>query len=241
MTYTAEQIAEVCHEANRALQRIHDRLGVPGIPVATHWAAFPEPERQGVIAGVRLAMDGASPERLHNEWCDGKLRDGWRHGTVKDTAAKTHPCLVPYDELPLAQRHKDALFAAIVAALAPPAAQPVTLADIAEAALAPYTGQVTRTTPRLGDVVHYVSYGTPGSEYESVCRAAIVTEASEVNAVAKVCVLNPTGVFFSNWLDQDQGTYSAGEREVKAGESLPAITCADLDFGGGTWHLPHGS
>lgn len=30
--------------------------------------------------------------------------------------------------------------------------------------------------PRIGDVVHYVSYGTPGGEYTSECRAAVVTE-----------------------------------------------------------------
>jgi len=33
------------------------------------------------------------------------------------------------------------------------------------------------TLPTVGRVVHYVSYGTPGGEYTSQCRAAMVTEA----------------------------------------------------------------
>jgi hypothetical protein len=33
-----------------------------------------------------------------------------------------------------------------------------------------------RVKPSIGRVVHYTSYGTPGGEYSSQCRAAIVTE-----------------------------------------------------------------
>lgn len=40
------------------------------------------------------------------------------YGEVKDGEAKTHPCLVPYEQLPPAQRLKDDLFAAIVRTLA---------------------------------------------------------------------------------------------------------------------------
>jgi len=36
---------------------------------------------------------------------------------AKDAVAKTHPCLVDYDDLPPAQQAKDALFAAVVLAL----------------------------------------------------------------------------------------------------------------------------
>jgi hypothetical protein len=36
---------------------------------------------------------------------------------VKDPDAKTHPCILPYHELPLEQRLKDSLFMAIVHAL----------------------------------------------------------------------------------------------------------------------------
>jgi hypothetical protein len=38
---------------------------------------------------------------------------------VQDQAAKTHPCLVSFADLPEEQRRKDALLVAIVQALAP--------------------------------------------------------------------------------------------------------------------------
>ena len=38
-------------------------------------------------------------------------------------------------------------------------------------------------TPSVGRVVHYVSYGTPGGEYTSQCRAAIVAGVPDVVAV----------------------------------------------------------
>lgn len=46
-----------------------------------------------------------------------KIEDGWVYGDEKDTEKKTHPCLVPYEELPEFQKKKDALFQAIVDAL----------------------------------------------------------------------------------------------------------------------------
>ena len=54
----------------------------------------------------------------------------------------------------------------------------------------------------VGQVVHYVSYGTPGGEYRSACRAAILSEVSgEVRDVVGLVVLNPTGIFFRSLAD----------------------------------------
>lgn len=43
----------------------------------------------------------------HDRWMAAKRRDGWRHGPTKDSDAKTHPCLVPYDQLPPDEQEKD--------------------------------------------------------------------------------------------------------------------------------------
>lgn len=62
-------------------------------------------------------------------------------------------------------------------------------------------------TPTVGRVVHYQSYGTPGGEYPSVPRAAIITAVSTTLLVESappdglpmvdLCVLNPEGMFFN--------------------------------------------
>jgi len=108
----ASAIARVCHEANRALQI---EAGDPA--VSPSWDEAPEWQRASAVEGVAEARAGATPEQLHDSWCDSKVRDGWSFGAVKDAEAKTHPCLVPYDELPEDQRRKDAVFGAIVGAL----------------------------------------------------------------------------------------------------------------------------
>ena len=105
-----KDIARVCHEANRALQIIQ------GDP-APHWEDAPEWQIASAIEGVARAIGGDGPEQLHESWCDFKRQDGWRFGEVKDAGAKTHPCLVPYADLPDDQKIKDHVFAAIVTAL----------------------------------------------------------------------------------------------------------------------------
>lgn len=52
--------------------------------------------------------------------------------------------------------------------------------------------------PSVGRTVHYQAYGTPGGEFKSVPRAAIVTEVFDaVAGDVALCVLNPTGLFFN--------------------------------------------
>ncbi|MFD5208394.1 MULTISPECIES: RyR domain-containing protein [Streptomyces griseus group] len=105
-------IARVCHDANRAWQ-----IATGDPAVSPPWDEAPEWQRESAIDGVRQAQNGATAEQLHQSWCDFKTADGWVHGPAKDEAEKTHPCLVPYSELPAEQLRKDDLFAAIVAAL----------------------------------------------------------------------------------------------------------------------------
>lgn len=72
--------------------------------------------------------------------------------------------------------------------------------------------------PSVGRTVHYVSYGTPGGEYTSKCRAAIVTELDEYQpgndgqfiGHLNLCVLNPEGMFFNKGVLQDEGEHRGG-------------------------------
>lgn len=81
--------------------------------------------------------------------------------------------------------------------------------------------------PSIGDRVHYVSYGTPGGEYKSQCRAAIVAAVHEppedgswVEPVSLV-VFNPEGLFFNQRCLHDEAVLDSGQRGA-----------------GGTWHWP---
>ena len=77
--------------------------------------------------------------------------------------------------------------------------------------------------PSVGRIVHYVGYGTPGGEYTSQCRAAIITATDSAphnvpepgQVFASLTVLNPEGVFFKLMCLQDEA-----------------------DHRGGTWHWP---
>lgn len=84
--------------------------------------------------------------------------------------------------------------------------------------------------PSVGRVVHYVSYGTPKGEYQSMCRAAIISAVSEDAEFDKktlelaggiyhypvsLVVLNPEGLFFNKNVEYD-----------------------DTGKKGGTWHWP---
>jgi hypothetical protein len=83
----------------------------------------------------------------------------------------------------------------------------------------------------LGDDVHYVSFGTPRGEYESMCRTAKVTEPDRgllpdaerypgrlIDSQVETCALivfNPTGMFFNSRVIYDESRAP------------------------GTWHWPH--
>lgn len=108
-----DDIAEVCHEANRVYcAALGDFSQLP-------WVDAPLWQRESARKGVEfcLANPDASPSASHDSWLEEKRRTGWKYGPVKDPEKKEHPCYVPYEELPLEQRLKDHLFKGIVEAL----------------------------------------------------------------------------------------------------------------------------
>jgi hypothetical protein len=76
----------------------------------------PEWQIDSVIHGVEAIMKypNRSPSASHEGWMKEKKEAGWKYGPVKDPEKKEHPCMVPYEELPIAQRMKDTIFTAVV-------------------------------------------------------------------------------------------------------------------------------
>lgn len=107
---TIEQVAEICHEANAAYCRTIGDASQPP------WSDAPEWQKESACNGVRFHMANpqAGPSGSHANWMQEKLADGWKYGPVKNPDTKEHPCMVAYDDLPLAQRIKDYIFTAIV-------------------------------------------------------------------------------------------------------------------------------
>jgi hypothetical protein len=117
-------------------------------------------------------------------------------------------------------------------------------------------GTIGHTDPRVGDTVHYVSYGTPGGEYGKECRAAIVTELTQVEVneqnpsgdgifrpTVGLCVLNPTGQFFNRGVLYDDGQGDSGSADCPnaAHHGQPHRYCPSCSYTepawlGGTWH-----
>jgi hypothetical protein len=110
---SARKIAQVCHEALSAWCRANGDNSQKSWDNAETWL------QQSTVEGVVFCMNNpnAPASANHDAWMAAKLRDGWVHGLVKDSERKTHPCIVPHDQLPLVEQLKDALFKNIVAAL----------------------------------------------------------------------------------------------------------------------------
>lgn len=105
-----EDIAKVCHEVNRAYCLSQGDNSQKPWEEAEGWQQYSA--KLGVEAHIDNPHMGASGS--HEAWMKQKLEDGWRYGAVKDAEAKTHPCIVPFNELPSHQQAKDYIFAEIV-------------------------------------------------------------------------------------------------------------------------------
>lgn len=112
----AIQVARVCHEVNRAYCQA---LGDNSQP---KWEDAPTWQTLSAVNGVSFHAThlDAGPEASHVNWMREKVDAGWVYGDVKDEAKKTHPCIVPFAQLPKEQQAKDYIFRAIVHALMKP-------------------------------------------------------------------------------------------------------------------------
>lgn len=105
---TIEEITEACAEAAHEMNRIYC-LSL-GDTSQLRWDAAPDWQKDSARKGVAGAFAGNGPKASHESWMAEKQAAGWIYGPIKDPIAKTHPCMVPYDQLAPEQQKKDDLF-----------------------------------------------------------------------------------------------------------------------------------
>lgn len=116
MDLTPEQKIEICAQAAHAAnleycRAIGDMSQLP-------WDQAERWQQESCRRGIAGVLAGNNPELQHEAWMADKLASGWVYGLVKDPEKLTHPCLVPYAELPPEQRLKDAIYVGVVWACA---------------------------------------------------------------------------------------------------------------------------
>jgi hypothetical protein len=101
------RVAELCHTAHKLFCEAHDDF------TQLSWVIAPDWQRDSAVKGVEYVLNNypnLRQEAQHEQWMLEKVRTGWIYGPIKDADMKTHPCIVPYDQLPKFQQDKDALF-----------------------------------------------------------------------------------------------------------------------------------
>ena len=46
-------------------------------------------------------------KNVHEVWADTRIQQGWTYGEQRNDELKTHPCLIPYEELPEEEKEYD--------------------------------------------------------------------------------------------------------------------------------------
>ncbi len=67
-------------------------------PADTSDVRFPE--------GMEELMEIVA-KNVHEVWAQGRMKDGWTYSEERDDIRKTHPCLVPYEQLSESEKDYD--------------------------------------------------------------------------------------------------------------------------------------
>ncbi len=104
MKFTALQIAEIIHSVSSLIPR-------PDGSEVGSWQDLPDTFKKNAENAVIQIMNSSShsPEDLHNLWMKPLVNGGWSQGPY-DRENKTHPCLIPFEELPESEVLKDEIW-----------------------------------------------------------------------------------------------------------------------------------
>lgn len=60
-----------------------------------------------VLPNELLALTEQIAANVHDVWAVSRQKEGWTYAEIRDSVARTTPCLVPYDELPEEEKAYD--------------------------------------------------------------------------------------------------------------------------------------
>ena len=86
----------------------------PIVPVS--WEEREEPFKEQFLEVIERQCGeqrSNSPEELHGSWMQSYITMGWKYGEEYSRENKTHPDLVPYNQLGQLERDKDSVFVAL--------------------------------------------------------------------------------------------------------------------------------
>ena len=69
----------------------------------------PKPEKTDdiVLSEELNSLVEAMAKNVHEVWAESRISQGWIYGPERNDALKTHPCLVPYEDLPEVEKAYD--------------------------------------------------------------------------------------------------------------------------------------
>ena len=103
-----EKIAEIIYEATRLEAMWSDRSIVP-----EKWNKRDDGFRKQFVntIGQYLKQEKLpTPKEAHDSWIIAYEKMGWKYGKKRDVVKKTHPDLIPFEQLPKDEKDEDAIF-----------------------------------------------------------------------------------------------------------------------------------
>ena len=94
----ASVICQCVLSKHRAVLLASARMSYRPAPIETSGNSLPP---------ALAALTERLAENAHDLWAAQRLADGWTFGAQRDDAAKKHPCLIPYAELPESEKTYD--------------------------------------------------------------------------------------------------------------------------------------
>lgn len=101
-----QQTARACHYNNKAFcESIGDYS-------QSNWEDADDWQREAAIEQTTAHFENGPIDAgtSHRKWMEQKLANGWQVGPVKDGELKTHPDLVPFEDLSFEAKVKDYIF-----------------------------------------------------------------------------------------------------------------------------------